>query len=100
MKFVDVYYVVKRIPRGKVVTYGDVARVLGEMRGARVVGFALHANKDPKNVPCHRVVNNRGEVADGFAFGGCMEQKKRLISEGVTFSSEKRIDLKKFKHKF
>ena len=83
-KFFDrVYEVVRKIPKGEVVTYGEVARVVGT-RDARRVGQALHANRD-KNVPCHRVVFADGSLAPGYAFGGPEEQKKRLLAEGVKF---------------
>lgn len=95
MKFFErVYEVVKKIPKGKVMTYGQVAKLLGtrdlpagrQVPGRvtpRVIGWALHANKDPK-VPCHRVVFADGSLAPGFAFGGRDEQKKRLVKEGIT----------------
>ncbi|MBI2008186.1 MGMT family protein [Candidatus Amesbacteria bacterium] len=87
MKFFDqVYEVVKKIPRGEVMTYGQVAKAIGT-RDARRVGQALHANRDP-NVPCHRVVFADGGLAPGYAFGGPTEQKKRLVSEGVKFAGE------------
>lgn len=74
-------------------TYGQVAEILGT-KDARKVGWALHANKDPKT-PCHRVVNKEGGVAKNYAFGGgWKEQKMRLLSEGVKFKDEMRVDLK------
>lgn len=92
--FDKVYGVVKRIPRGKVVTYGQIAKVLGT-KDARKVGWALHANSDI-NIPCHRVVNKEGRLAPNFAFDGWREQKRMLISEGVNFMDETHIDLKKY----
>lgn len=83
--FADVYEVVKKIPVGKVITYGQVARAVGT-RDARRVGQALHANKNP-DVPCHRVVFADGSLAPGYAFGGLDEQKKRLEAEGVKFTA-------------
>lgn len=91
--FERVYEVVKKIPKGKVMTYGDVAKVLGT-RDARKVGWALHGNKDPK-IPCHRVVNKDGRVATNYAFEGWEEQKRKLLAEGVTFKSDKNVDLSK-----
>jgi methylated-DNA-protein-cysteine methyltransferase related protein len=85
--FEDVYKVVKTIPEGAVMTYGQVAAAVGT-RDARRVGQALHANRD-KNVPCHRVVFADGHLAPGYAFGGAQEQKRRLLEEGVEFSGEK-----------
>lgn len=85
--FEQVYEIVKSIPKGQVMTYGQVARAVGTRDGRRV-GQALHANKDPK-VPCHRVVFADGGLAPGYAFGGADEQKKRLLAEGVKFVGEK-----------
>lgn len=89
--FEQVYEIVKNIPEGSVMTYGQIAKKL-KTRDSRKVGWALHANPYP-NVPCHRVVNKDGRVSESFAFDGAKEQKRRLISEGVTFKDEKHIDL-------
>lgn len=91
--FQKVYKIVKKIPEGKVITYGQIAEILGT-KDARRVGHALHANKS-KNVPCHRVVNKDGRLAPGYAFGGPDEQKARLLSEGVVFKSSDLVDLDK-----
>ena len=89
----QVFELVRKIPRGKVLTYGEVARILGKPRGARQVGWALHQNKDPKT-PCHRVVDRNGRLAPNFAFDGAEEQKRRLLAEGVKFIDEVRVDLR------
>ena len=94
--FEKIYEVVKSIPKGRVMTYGQVASVVGNPRLARVVGYALHQNPDPKNIPCHRVVNREGNVADGFVFGGGEIQRQRLEAEGVVFEKNGRVDLKKY----
>ena len=94
--FEKIYYVVKSIPKGKVATYGQVAFLAGNPRWARVVGYALHVNPEPGIIPCHRVVNREGRVADGFAFGGGEIQRKLLKSEGVVFEKNGRIDLEKY----
>ncbi len=86
-----VYETVKKIPPGKVVTYGQIAKMLGT-RDARRVGHALHANKDPL-VPCHRVVDKSGRLAANFAFEGSKEQARRLIKEGVALTDEMHVDL-------
>ena len=74
-----VFGVVQRIPRGKVATYGQVARLIGAPRAARYVGYALRANPEPgtdlDSIPCHRVVFKDGRMATGFAFGGPDEQE-------------------------
>ena len=91
--FEKVYQLVIRIPKGKVVTYGDLARAL-KISDSRVIGWALHGNKNPK-VPCHRVINKRGELSKGYVFGGWGKQKEKLVKEGVIFKDEKSIDLEK-----
>ncbi len=90
-----VFDVVRRIPRGKVSTYGQVARLIGSPRSARYVGYALRANPepgtDPASIPCHRVVFKDGRMATGFAFGGEEVQRKMLEEEGVAFDDEGRV---------
>ena len=90
------YAVVKNIPRGKVASYGTVARLAGFPRCSRRVGFALHQNPDPENIPCHRVVFKDGSLSSAFAFGGENKQRKLLEDEGVEFIGEK-VDMKRFK---
>ena len=92
--FERVYDVVKKIPAGKVMTYGQVAELVGT-KDARKVGFALHANKDSE-VPCHRVVNKEGKLADNFAFNGMEEQQRRLEFEGLEFTKDGYVDLSKY----
>ena len=90
--FEQVYEVVKTIPKGKVMTYGQIARAIGS-KDARKVGWALHANPDGSRVPCHRVVNKDGRLAPGYAFGGPDEQKIRLIAEGVEFVDKNHVKM-------
>ena len=97
--FRQVYELVKQVPAGKVVTYGQIARKLGS-RDARKVGWALHANKEENQVPCHRVVNNAGRLAPNFAFDGPEEQRRRLEAEGVKFLPDGKVDLKKYQNQF
>ena len=94
--FERIYEIVKSIPCGKVATYGHVALLAGNPRLARVVGYALHNNPNPSEIPCHRVVNREGKVAPGFAFGGEGVQRQLLESEGIVFETDGRIDLEKF----
>lgn len=89
--FERIYAKVKEIPKGKVVTYGEVARVLG-IKDVRKVGWALHANRDPET-PCHRVVNKEGGLAANFAFDGMEEQRRRLMAEGVVMKDPMHVDL-------
>ena len=91
-----IYEVVKSIPKGKVATYGQVAILAGNANLARTVGNALHANPDNSVIPCHRVINCKGEVAAFYAFGGPDAQRKLLESEGVIFNENGKVDLKKY----
>lgn len=94
--FDDVYVAVAQIPSGKVATYGQIARICGKPRASQAVGFALHANPRPGEIPCHRVVNRFGRVAPAFAFGGPLAQKKLLEAENVEFDSENNVILEKY----
>jgi methylated-DNA-protein-cysteine methyltransferase-like protein len=94
-----VYALLQTIPEGRVTTYGQLAAWLGNPHYARAVGNILHDNPDPSRYPCHRVVNSRGCVAEGYAFGGPEAQRKRLEAEGVVFGGNGRIDLQKYGYK-
>jgi len=89
-----VYEFVKNIPKGKVATYGQIALCLGDRNFARVVGNILHNNPDPEHIPCHRVVNAQGKLAQAYAFGGIDAQKRLLVSEGVVFKNDQIVDLR------
>jgi len=89
----NVYGLVARIPKGKVLTYGAVARELG-LKTPRQVGWILHRNNDPEHVPCHRVVFANGSLSGNYAFGGSDAQRQWLKSEGVVFKGEK-VDMAK-----
>lgn len=78
-----IYEAVKKIPKGCVATYGLIAEMAGDKRMARAVGNALHKNPDPKTIPCHRVVNAKGQLAEAFVFGGINRQELLLKQEGV-----------------
>lgn len=90
-----IYEAVGQIPRGRVATYGRVAEMAGDKKMARAVGNALHKNPDPDNIPCHRVVNAKGELAKAFVFGGEGVQAERLKKEGVEVNGSK-VDLLKY----
>lgn len=94
--FERIYEVVKAIPRGKVASYGQVAAYAGNPRWARVVGYALHVNPDPDNIPCFRVVTREGKLSEAFAFGGENRQRELLENEGVEFLPDGRVDMKRF----
>lgn len=91
--FEKVYSIVARIPEGKVMTYKQVAELSG-IKNPRVVGFALSANENPKEIPCHRVVASNGSLK-GYAFGGVEKKKQQLEEEGVVFLHAGKIDLSK-----
>ena len=92
--FARAYDVVRQVPAGRVVCYGQVARLMGEPRKARFVGFAMHASPGMAGgVPCHRVVFADGRLAPGFAFGGPGEQRRMLEEEGVGFLPDGRVDM-------
>ncbi len=81
--FEKIYEVVRQIPRGKVATYGQVAALAGNRRWSRTVGWALHVNPDPENIPCYRVVDRTGHVSEAFAFGGGNRQILLLEADGI-----------------
>lgn len=86
---------VKKIPAGKVATYGQIAELAGDKKMARAVGNALHKNPDPEHIPCFRVVNAKGELSGAFAFGGKNVQADRLTADGVTVV-DGRVDMERF----
>lgn len=90
-----IYEAVKKVPKGKVATYGQIAEMAGDKKMARAVGNALHKNDDPEHVPCFRIVNSKGELAGEFAFGGSGVQAKLLMQEGVQVENG-RVDLEKY----
>lgn len=91
--FERIYAVVRQIPAGKVSTYGMVAALAGSAKWARAVGYALHRNPNPAQIPCHRVVNRYGNPAPGYAFGGEGVQRAKLEAEGVRFLENGSVDL-------
>lgn len=90
-----VYDYLTIIPKGKVVTYKQVAEFLGNKGLARVVGTILHKNPDGDKYPCYKVLNSKGELAEAFVFGGKDIQKERLEREGIKVEEHK-VDLKKY----
>ena len=91
-----IYDVVRKIPRGCVATYGQIATLAGNPRWSRVVGYALHVNPEPGVIPCHRVVKRDGEVSSAFAFGGANRQVELLKAEGVGFVDDSHVDMARF----
>ena len=94
-----IYEAVKKIPKGHVATYAQVAEMAGDRKMARAVGNALHRNPDPENIPCFRVVNAKGELAGGFAFGGAEIQARLLEEDGVKVTDGK-VDLEVYGLKY
>lgn len=92
--FEKIYAVVSRVPKGRVITYKQVAEA-AQVKNPRIVGNALHRNKNPKEIPCHRVIKKDGSLAKGYAFGGVRKQKELLQKEGIPFNRDK-IDIEKY----
>ena len=90
-----IWETVKQIPKGKVATYGDVAKLSGLPGQQRLVGYALHNLPPGSKIPWQRVINAQGRISLPRHTGGYRRQKKLLQNEGVVFSNE-RIDLDKF----
>lgn len=90
-----IYEAVKKIPKGRVATYGQVAEMAGDRKMARAVGNALHKNPDPGTIPCYRVVNAKGELSGEFAFGGAGAQARLLEADGIEVADGK-VDLEKY----
>lgn len=93
--FEEIYEEVCLIPRGRVASYGYIACRVGNPRLSRVVGYALHSNPRPGEIPCHRVVMKDGSLSSAFAFGGENKQRELLLNEGVTFLPDGRVDMEK-----
>lgn len=92
----EVYEFLRTIPKGKVVTYGQIAEYLGNKKIARVVGNILHNNPDEDKYPCYKVVDGKGNLSKNFAFGGIEKQKEKLEKEGIEVINYK-VDLDKYK---
>lgn len=86
-----IYEAVRKIPKGRVATYAQVAELAGNKRMSRAVGNALHRNPDPVNIPCFRVVNSKGELSGNFAFGEGVQE--RLLTEDGVEVRDGKVDL-------
>ena len=86
----EILSAVEEIPEGKVASYGQIARLIGRDKNARLVGKVLSRAEDYGNYPCHRVVNHSGRIAPNFS-----EQKARLLAEGVAFKNDTCVNLEK-----
>lgn len=90
-----VYEIAAQIPKGKVMTYGQIASLLGDPKAAREVGRAMAITPAELQIPCHRVVNKSGAMAPGYVFGGADKQRAMLEREGVTFKADGCINMAK-----
>ena len=90
----EILSVVEEIPKGKVATYGQIARLIGRDKNARLVGKILSYSEFYGKYPCHRVVNHAGRLVPGW-----QEQRFLLENEGITFKKENYVDLKKHQWK-
>lgn len=93
-----VYKIVKKVPKGKVTSYGRIAVLIGKPRAARAVGYALNALKkgQEQKVPWQRVINSMGKISHKGDTPRAILQKKLLESEGIKFSREEVVDWKRF----
>ena len=89
-----VYKIVRRIPRGRVMTYGQIAELLGEGYTARTVGFCMHSS--PDGTPWHRVINAQGKTSTGRVVLPHDKQQRLLEQEGVVFNKSNRCDLETY----
>ncbi len=87
----DVYAVIAAIPRGKVTTYGEIARLIGRPQNSRLVGRTMRGIAESLHLPCHRVVNSQGRLAPGWK-----EQRELLLAEGVAIKTNGCVDMKRF----
>ncbi len=94
----QVYQYLLLIPKGKVVTYAQIAEYLGNRKLARVVGNILHHNPDQNKYPCYKVVNSKGKLSKNFAFGGLRGQKEKLEKEKIEVVNFQ-VDLTKYQYK-
>ena len=95
----SVYNVVKKIPRGYVATYGQIAKLAGYPNAARAVGSAMHNNPDPIGMPCYKIVNSKGKLAKGYNYlNGIDTQKMFLEKDGIEVINYQ-VDLNKYQWK-
>ena len=90
-----VYEIVRQIPRGSVMTYGQIAEILGEGYTPRTVGYVMHG-ADTENVPWQRVINSQGACSTGRMTMPVNLQQDMLESEGIVFNEKGKCDLKQF----
>jgi len=89
-----IFALVRACPAGRVTTYGALAKAVGYPRGARMVGWIM--NETPEGVPAQRVINSKGELSGSWAFGSPDLMRQLLENEGIIFSEDGRVDLKRY----
>ena len=90
----QVFALVKACPAGRVTTYGWIGKALGYPRGARMIGWIM--NETPNGVPAQRVINSKGELSGSWAFGQSGTMRQLLEAEGIVFSADERVDMKRY----
>lgn len=95
--YARIYAVIRRIPRGRVATYGQIAALAGLAGQARQVGYALHALPPGSRVPWHRVINARGEISVRASGGGARRQRDQLALEGIEAGLDGRVSLERYR---
>ena len=85
----EVYKITKKIPKGKVTTYGQIARLAGQPKASRAVGYYMKTNPDALVIPCHRVVAADGSLHGYSGNGGIVTKRRMLLAEGVIFKNNK-----------
>ena len=93
-----IYRVIRRVPRGRVATYGQIAE-MAKASGPRQVGYALHALPDGHDVPWHRIINARGAISLDSGIGGGNLQRAMLEAEKIVFDERGRVDLRRYQWK-
>ena len=88
----QIYLLAKQIPRGKVATYGQLAKLAGNPQAARAVGMCMRTNPNAPIVPCHRVVSSTGKLT-GYSAGEGIPTKKKMLSEEGVFFIDDNVDL-------
>jgi len=94
--FQKVWYIVSRIPEGKVASYGQIAALLGSPRAARTVGWALHSTPENLDIPWHRVINSKGRISLDCGEHDPNLQRVLLEQEGVIFNEKGQVDMSQF----
>ena len=95
-RYEQIYEVVRRVPAGKVATYGQIAKIVGRCT-ARMVGYSMAALPYGTGTPWQRIINHKGEISLRSRGDGALRQRRLLQGEGIRFDSKGRVNLKKFR---